>query len=64
MSGVVWCGGPPPARSQVLLRTGFRGAGQSRALRFGEGREFATLEDAKAAAAAWLVAEQARQAAL
>jgi hypothetical protein len=42
------------SRSQVLARTGTKGKGQSKSFRFGEGREYADEETAKAGATKWL----------
>ncbi len=42
------------SRSQVLARTGFRGPGQNKTFRYGAGKAYATADEAKAAARAWL----------
>jgi hypothetical protein len=49
------------SRSQVQLRSGFRGTGQARTVKFGDGHDFADEDSAIVAAAAWCKLEEQRQ---
>ena len=50
------------SRNQVLCRTGFKGAGQSKALKYGPGCPFADEVAATQAAREWVTAEKGNQA--
>ena len=41
------------SRTQVLARAGFKGPGQSKTFKFGEGQAYRSVADAKKAAVAW-----------
>ena len=42
------------SRSQILGRTGLKGAGQSKSFQYGHGKPFATVAAARAAAVRWM----------
>ena len=49
------------SRQQLMLRTGFRGRGQNKAVKYGPGTEHPDLESAKRHADAWVESEKKRQ---
>ena len=55
------CAGLERSRTQVMLRSGFKGIRQTKALGFGPKGPFACEADAVAAGKEWVQAERARQ---
>ena len=49
------------SRSQVLCRTGIRGAGQSHSIKYGEGQKYADEDAALIVAREWVIAEKKKR---
>jgi len=49
------------SRNQVLLRSGFKGSGQNKALGYGAAAKYKTEAEALAVGKAWVQAERHRQ---